>query len=480
VEVAAGSTGLCHTPGRGEWYVHLRPVDRAGNAGPTVTAGPFRFDNLSPSNPSGLSASPPADRMWRKPQSVALTWSSGGSDDESGLAGYSVVWDQIPDTLPDTVIEAGPNATGDTQNLAHGTWYAHARAVDMAGNGAAVAVHVGPFLIDGAAPDSRADSPAEASSSVTVSWGGTDDGSGIASYALQYRLGAAGSWSTWHTSSADGSIAHEFGASCGGLLQFRSIATDRAGNVESHPVSHSDSETRVNSPHVVRGTVVNSLGQPVYKASVTSPGACAVATTPLSGAFTLYYPQQAIQVEVTAARPDFGPLPALRGLKTGDPAVMAVVPPANNVVINSGFEAGGLQGWTSAQADLATPGYAGDYAAQLTSSGSVAQRMSVPTGAIVSLMYRITEASHASDRVTLTLRPVAASQAARAITLTLPVTATAAEWRHTMLDAGALAGLEVDARIEVSSNSIDARFDEVTLGAPRPGVYRVLAPLVTP
>jgi hypothetical protein len=59
VEVAAGSTGLCHTPGRGEWYVHLRPVDRAGNAGRSVTAGPFRFDSLSFGNSSGLSARPP-------------------------------------------------------------------------------------------------------------------------------------------------------------------------------------------------------------------------------------------------------------------------------------------------------------------------------------------------------------------------------------------------------------------------------------
>jgi len=479
VDLAASATGLSAAPGRGQWYLHLRPVDRVGNGGQTVTVGPFRFDDIPPRNPSGLSASPPADRAWRKPQAVVLSWSTGGSDAESGLAGYSLVWDQATNTLPDTSIELGPNAMGDTRNLTHGTWHAHVRAVDMAGNGATTAVHIGPFLIDGVAPESQADSPPEApASGVGVSWNGTDDGSGVASYTLQYRLGSAGPWATFHVSTAAGSLTHGFDAQCGGVLQFRSIAADAAGNVESKPDSASDSQTQVRSPHFLQGAVVNSLGQPVYKASVTSPGACAPTATSLNGAFTLQYPQQAASVQVAVQRAGFGQLPDLRGLQTGDTSVVAVIPPEISAIVNGGFESGGLQGWTSVQASLVTPGYAGDHAAQFASTGSLTQRLTVPAGAVVSVVYRITEASRASDRAMLTLRPVAASLASRAMTLTLPVTATAAEWRHAAMDAGALAGLQVDARISVSSNSIDARFDELTLGVPGPGVYRALAPLV--
>lgn len=76
---------------------------------------------------------------------IDISW-SGADDQISGVAGYSVVVDNNPGTIPDTSI----NFTGNyktNKGLTTGNWYIHVRACDCAGNWADGAFHAGPFHV---------------------------------------------------------------------------------------------------------------------------------------------------------------------------------------------------------------------------------------------------------------------------------------------------------------------------------------------
>ena len=64
-----------------------------------------------------------------------------------GVDGYSIEWDQIPDTLPDNVKDLDGNATGTSSlSLPPGEWWFHLRTVDQADNWTST-VHLGPYII---------------------------------------------------------------------------------------------------------------------------------------------------------------------------------------------------------------------------------------------------------------------------------------------------------------------------------------------
>jgi hypothetical protein len=104
------------------------------------------LDNILPTNPLGLTTTPPTNTL-SSARVVRITWSAGGADIGAGLAGYAVVWDHNPETMPGTQIDVKAGVSAITASLGIGTWYAHVRAVDRAGNGARTAIHLGPFLL---------------------------------------------------------------------------------------------------------------------------------------------------------------------------------------------------------------------------------------------------------------------------------------------------------------------------------------------
>ncbi|MCZ6867811.1 MAG: hypothetical protein O7E55_10855, partial [Chloroflexi bacterium] len=64
-----------------------------------------------------------------------------------GVDGYSIEWDQIPDTLPDNVKNLDGTATGTSSlSLPPGEWWFHLRTVDQADNWTST-VHLGPYII---------------------------------------------------------------------------------------------------------------------------------------------------------------------------------------------------------------------------------------------------------------------------------------------------------------------------------------------
>ena len=141
--------------------------------------GFLMFDTLPPTNPTGLSSPSHTLSVWSNSRQVQVVW-SGAADDRSGVAGYSVVWDSAPNTLPDTVLDLPAEVTTTTSSpLADGkNHYFHLRTVDNAGNWTTSAVHLGPFWIDATLPRSNASSLPLVTGPFLVSWRGTDAASG--------------------------------------------------------------------------------------------------------------------------------------------------------------------------------------------------------------------------------------------------------------------------------------------------------------
>ena len=142
----------------GEWYLHAKPVDNSGNWGITQHLGPFRIDTNSIQGPVNVASDTHVPEVWSPDTVVGIGWTSA-FDGLSGLKGYSIVWDDQPDTIPDTVTELGADAAyslspefpdGDNR------WF-HIRAIDNAGNGDKAGISIGPFYIDANSPEAVTD-----------------------------------------------------------------------------------------------------------------------------------------------------------------------------------------------------------------------------------------------------------------------------------------------------------------------------------
>ena len=112
-------------------------------------------DTTAPTNPTYLSSTSHRVSDWSSDNTIQVYW-YGASDADSGLDGYSVVWDHSASTIPGAskTLEQDVN-TLTSAALADGTWYFHIRAVDNAGNWATGAAHLGPFMIDATGPQVR-------------------------------------------------------------------------------------------------------------------------------------------------------------------------------------------------------------------------------------------------------------------------------------------------------------------------------------
>jgi hypothetical protein len=207
-DLSATSPALADAPA---YWFHLRTVDGLGQW--TATAlhlGPFRIDTVAPQNPPSMHSTH-ALAAWSNDRTIEVLWSAG-SDGEtppeggtrprrepqewspdgesakpraagdqdappvlaaSGVAGYSLVWDLSPVTVPDSTIETAlTNATSPPLADGDAHWF-HVRAVDAAGNAAAAADarHLGPFWIDTTPP---ADSTTVTSIPVPGGWVDSD------------------------------------------------------------------------------------------------------------------------------------------------------------------------------------------------------------------------------------------------------------------------------------------------------------------
>jgi len=152
-------------------------------------------DSLAPSDPTSLASPSHTPGAWSTAGVVDVEWSGATDAGGSGLAGYSVLFDTSPATVPDDTIELAhtvdPHSTSSSL-LADGTshWF-HLRTCDNVGN-CTDGVNLGPFWIDATPPRGPTDlhstshTPGEPSCErfIDMIWtAATDGGSGLDGYA---------------------------------------------------------------------------------------------------------------------------------------------------------------------------------------------------------------------------------------------------------------------------------------------------------
>ena len=178
--------------------------------------------------------------VWSSSSFVQVSWSGASDGAGSGVAGYSILWDGAPMTVPDTGVDTTGAAASTTRP--DGTTHFHLRTKDVAGNWSG-ATHFGPLGIDTAAPGCTVVAlPAYVGlAPFSVKWVSFDAGSGVASYDVQYRDGE-GAWTDWHTGTTSNSAS--FTGDRGHTYAFRCRARDAVGNQGVYPAT-ADTSTRV-------------------------------------------------------------------------------------------------------------------------------------------------------------------------------------------------------------------------------------------
>ncbi len=85
---------------------------------------------------------------WIMDNTIDAEWTAA-NDPGSGLDGYSCIWAQNLNSIPDTTKDIEEDVTSLTsESLADGEWYFHIRGVDNVGNWSEETAHLGPFYID--------------------------------------------------------------------------------------------------------------------------------------------------------------------------------------------------------------------------------------------------------------------------------------------------------------------------------------------
>ena len=229
-------------PGDGLKDVYVRFRDRVGN----VTAGPIQgqilLDGTAPGNPTTVTSSSHAPSGWSAERTVAIQW-AGATDAGSGVSGYSLRWDRLSSTVPDTVADTTA-VTATSLSLPDGaTHYVHLRTVDKAGNWSASAVHFGPFFIDGTAPTNGTLTATPGTAKISLRWSGVSDAaSGLATtnpYRLVYRTSASPATRCANGTPIFVGAAAQFehqNVVAGTRYFYRLCAVDKAGNVSTGAV----------------------------------------------------------------------------------------------------------------------------------------------------------------------------------------------------------------------------------------------------
>ncbi|HDQ72306.1 MAG TPA: hypothetical protein ENN19_09440, partial [Chloroflexi bacterium] len=447
-------------------------------------------DFTPPTNPTSLSSASHITATWSNDNTVTVTW-SGASDADSGVDGYSVLWDHAPATVPNTVKDVEENVQSLTSDpLADGDWYFHIRTVDNVGNWAPGARHIGPFKIDATPPASAVDAPEFATGPFPVTWSGSDAGSGVAGYHVQVRVGASGAWTDWLTDTTALSATYTAGET-GHTYYFRSVAYDHAGNVETDLPADGDTHTTV-AEYQVEGRVTNNRGQPVFNATVSAaPSALNTATTDVAGGYTLYF-ESGGAYTLTVGRGGFGALPPMHDVLVDDhlTGVDFVLPPEEDAVSNGGWESGDLSGWSGSfgmtHTVAMTAAHTGRYGLDLQAGGGtlafwpyVTQTVSIPSTwaqPTLSFLYRAIQ-GETGDALQAVVVGMGANER---VTHTVALSPAPGAWTHAWRNLSDFAGQTVTLQFGFQEQTAGQQvyLDEVSVGDARAGVHSIFLPLV--
>ena len=188
---------------------------------------------------------------------------------------------------------------------------------------------------------------------VEVTWGGTDPGdSGIQAYDVQTRRGA-GPWTDWRTETVDTSAT--FLGSIGVQYGFRVRARDWAQNQEAWPPGDGDAQTTFYR-WGISGAVQDNSGTPLVGAAIiTSPAPLGSSASTDDGSYAAYVGEAAESYGVSASKTGYGSPPETAFPGEEDAQLRLVLPPADDVVLNGGFEEALAGTWDAGGAVVPAP-----------------------------------------------------------------------------------------------------------------------------
>ena len=335
-QLATTATSASYSGIQGHTYAfRSRGRDSAGNleAYPTTADASTIVDAQAPS--TAVSALPAYS-----PGTFTVTW--GGSDTGgAGIASYDVqVRDGPTGSWTDWLVGVTGTTLGYTGTTGH-AYYFRSRGADTAGNVEAYPADYDAFTNVDTQPPYTAVQELQPFTRGTASlhWSGVDPGySGIASYDVQSRDGA-GAWTDWQLATSATEAA--FNGAPGHTLYFRSRARDGVGNLEAYPGDEGDAHTTFYA-WMAEGWVWDNSGTAVAGATITgAPGVFLSEPTDEWGGYTLYSsvtPVDPRQVQI--AKAGYGALPAARIEGSDDVQFDAILPPADNLIPDPGFENG--------------------------------------------------------------------------------------------------------------------------------------------
>ncbi|MBB5866640.1 RHS repeat-associated protein [Allocatelliglobosispora scoriae] len=155
------------TSADGVWYIHVRAKDNAGTWATSAAHLKVQIDTASLLGPTITSSSHPDQTAAYQATGFSAAWTPPGGT----IAGYSLVVDQIPGTVPDTTVDQ--TATAYSAAYAEGTWYLHVRAKTSAGTWSSTSTF--RFTVDTTTPAA----PSVSSDTITANgWSGGEGETG--------------------------------------------------------------------------------------------------------------------------------------------------------------------------------------------------------------------------------------------------------------------------------------------------------------